>query len=319
MQEVEEELSNRQPKKVSRKSVNWFNNFYNYKIDREIIDYRDTGANGAAMRVLPIALANLGNFEKIKSETFKNSLITHGHPRAIIGAILFNYAVNQIIIYRPEDFSWDTFLTSIGKDFISKLDYKTFISNEINIWIEIWNRGSLSNFDKVYLDTLIETQNQLRLCYQLLKADVDSKEALTKFGCFAPETKGSGISTVVAGIYLSLKYHYKPIDAIRSAVNSLGADTDSIGAFTGALIGALHGHNIIPDRWKLVQDIDYLEKVANNLLEISEDRSDIKILSEKTYKSFIDNKTWEFLPEEVISFDPLGEGVITNIEKQMGP
>lgn len=52
--------------KISRKSTNWFNNFYNFKVNGENYDYKESGANGAAMRVLPIALANLGNTEKIK-------------------------------------------------------------------------------------------------------------------------------------------------------------------------------------------------------------------------------------------------------------
>ena len=52
------------------------------------------------MRVLPIALANLGDIEKIKEEIFCNSIITHGHPRALLGAMLYGYAVNQIIVIR---------------------------------------------------------------------------------------------------------------------------------------------------------------------------------------------------------------------------
>lgn len=302
--------------KTSRKSVSWFNNFYSYKVDGKTVDYRDTGANGAAMRVMPIALANLGNIEKILAETFKNSIVTHGHPRAIIGAMLFNYAINQIIVYRPEGFSWESYLASIGKDLTSKLDYKNFISNEINIWLNEWDKGSLNKFEQVYLDTLIETQNLLRVCYQLLKIDADIQEALTKFGCFAPETKGSGISTVVAGIFLALKFNYKPLDAIRSAVNALGTDTDSIAAFTGALIGALHGQHIIPDKWKGVQDVDYLEKIALDLLAISEDKQVLEGVSINGDISFVEYKTWDFHTQDTISFDPLGEGVITNIEKQ---
>lgn len=56
--------------KIKRKSVKWFNNFYTFKVNGDSYDYRQSGANGAAMRVLPIALANLGNVEKIKEEIF---------------------------------------------------------------------------------------------------------------------------------------------------------------------------------------------------------------------------------------------------------
>lgn len=56
--------------KIKRKSVTWFSNFYTYKTNDRILDYRQSGANGAAMRILPIALANLGNVEKIKRGDF---------------------------------------------------------------------------------------------------------------------------------------------------------------------------------------------------------------------------------------------------------
>lgn len=302
--------------KMNRKSINWFNNFYTYKVDSRVIDYRDAGANGAAMRVLPIALANFGNFEKIVSETFKNSIVTHGHPRAIIGAILFNYAVNQIILFRPDDFSWENYLTSIGKDLTIKLDYKNINSKEINIWLSEWDKNSPKGFDIVYHETLIETQNLLRICFQLLKNETDDFDALTKFGCYAQETKGSGISTVIAGIYFALKYHYKPLDSIRAAVNSIGTDTDSIAAFTGALTGALHGHNIIPERWNKVQDSDYLEKVSSDLLEISENRKETINYNKIRGVSFVENKDWKFSINDKLYFDPLGEGYITNIDKQ---
>ena len=302
--------------KMSRKSTRWFNNFYSYKVDGKLIDYRDTGANGAAMRVLPIALANLGNFEKIVSETFKNSIVTHGHPRAIIGAILFNYAVNHIIVFRPDDFSWENFLTLIGKDLTLKLDYKAINSQEVKEWVTLWNDRTLHNFDKTYYDTLVEAQNLLRNCYQFLKADTDDREALNKFGCFAPETKGSGISTVIAGIFLALKYYYKPIEAIRSAVNSIRADTDSIAAFTGALVGALHGHSIIPDRWKNVQDVNYLETIAITLLNVSEDTASSYELPVTISNSFVESETWDLQNNHKVLFDPLGEGVVNCIEKQ---
>ena len=86
----------------SKKSANWNNNFYKYKVGEKTIDYRECGANGAAMRILPIALANFNDFQRIKEEIFKNSIITHGHPRAIVGAILYGLSVDTILKEKPE-------------------------------------------------------------------------------------------------------------------------------------------------------------------------------------------------------------------------
>lgn len=75
---------------ILKKKSQWFTNFYKTRH----VTYENAGANGAAMRNLPIALINVHNEKKFIIETFKNSIITHGHPRAIIGSILIGGAQN---------------------------------------------------------------------------------------------------------------------------------------------------------------------------------------------------------------------------------
>lgn len=303
--------------KIQRKSTQWFNNFYNFKVNGENYDYKQSGANGAAMRVLPIALANLGNIEKIKEETFCNSIITHGHPRAILGSMLYGYAVNQIIVYRAEDFNWETYLTQIGLDFPKKFELPSFNRTEIKEWLKEWNKTSNKTFQSAYDETIIETQNHLRFIYQSIKQNSSVQETLKKLGCFDQATKGSGTATVIAGIYLATKFHDKPLEAIIEAVNALGSDTDSIAAFTGGLIGALHGHNIIPNKWKNVQDIEYLDKVAERLLAISEDSLEENSQPTSTNLKLLNSpQKDDFNLNEQIEFIPLGKGKITFIDRQ---
>ncbi len=303
--------------KIQRKSAKWFNNFYNFKVNGQIYDYKESGANGAAMRVLPIALANLGNIERIKEEIFCNSIITHGHPRAILGAMLYGYAVNQIIVYRAEDFNWETYLTQIGLDFPKKFELSFFNKTEIKKWLKEWDKSINKPFHSVYDETIIETQNHLRFVYQSIKQNLSVQETLKKLGCFDPNTKGSGTATVIAGIYLATKFHDQPLKAVVEAVNALGSDTDSIAAFTGGLVGALHGHNIIPDKWKSVQDIEYLDKIAETLLAVSEDRfEESKLSFSSNLKALNNPKKDDFKLDEEIEFNPLGKGKITFIDRQ---
>jgi ADP-ribosylglycohydrolase len=51
-------------------------------------DYFKAGGNGAAMRILPhvIAAARTSNKQDLMSDVVRNTLITHGHPRAFLGA-----------------------------------------------------------------------------------------------------------------------------------------------------------------------------------------------------------------------------------------
>jgi hypothetical protein len=50
---------------LQRRSANWNSNFFTYKHRGATQDYRDAGANGAAMRVAPVALANVNDQERM--------------------------------------------------------------------------------------------------------------------------------------------------------------------------------------------------------------------------------------------------------------
>jgi ADP-ribosylglycohydrolase len=84
------------------------------------------------MRILPIGLANIGNKGKVKEEIFSISIITHGHSRAIIRAILYGYVIDYIINFRPQNF-------------IALIE-KNFYSNFLSIFLIIKNSktGKLS-------------------------------------------------------------------------------------------------------------------------------------------------------------------------------
>jgi len=302
-------------RKITRKSATWNNNFFTYKIGKTTVDYRNSGANGAAMRILPIALANFGDQEKINEEIFANSIITHGHPRAILGAQLYGFCINQILKYRPENFDFLSFITEIGKDIEKNFALDFLRKPALAQWINKWNIGSGLSFEKCYAQTVLEVRDYLRGIYQRLVKNSKPKEVLKYLGCFAPETKGSGISTVIGGIYLACKFHNKPIEGVTEAVNSLGSDTDSIAAFVGGLLGALHGQSIIPKKWKDVQDFDYLKSVASDLLKISLGES-LNFVSDKRILVKYKFVLGEIKEGNTINFPALGLGRVTNVDKQ---
>ena len=304
-------------RKIERKSAKWNNNFFDYRTGNITIDYRESGANGAAMRVLPIALANFGDIDKMKEEIFANSIVTHGHPRAIIGAMLYGYAAHTILKFRPEYFSYKIYLTELGKDIHRKFSIPFIKKDDFSSWENEWNSKAQIPFAEQYKVVLDETQQYLRNIYKCLNDNIDDETALHMLGCYNLDTKGSGTSTVIAGIFLCCKYHKEPIKGIEQAVNLIGTDTDSIAAFAGGLIGSLHGTSIIPDRYKLIQDSDYLDKVAVRLLEISEKRAvKEKVQNHLGLKSINTISNDDFNLNESIYFEPLGRGKIVHIDRQ---
>ncbi|PKQ62423.1 hypothetical protein BZG01_17470 [Labilibaculum manganireducens] len=303
--------------KIERKSAKWNHNFFTFKAGNNTIDYRESGANGAAMRILPIALANFRDIETIKEEVFANSIVTHGHSRAILGAILYAYAVDLIIPINHNDFNAESYIVQIGQDFQQKFSLPFLNKVEYSSWIHEWNKKSKTTFIEQYNQTLNETQEQLRLIYKGLTGNYSPEKILNELGCVAKETKGSGIATVLAGIYLTCKFYNKPIDGIVYAVNYLGSDTDSIAAFTGGLLGALHGQSVIPEKWKTVQDFDYLDITAKRLLAISEDNyiseTDKEII--KSIRDFKLDKD-DYKLDDKVNYHPLGSGKIIKIDRQ---
>ena len=83
---------------------------------------------------------------------------------------------------------------------------------------------------------------------------------------------GNGIeafTSVPAAIYSFLSWPNSFSDAVLNAI-SLGGDTDTIGAMTGAIAGAYLGAGSIPSRWlDRLENRHYLEELGEGLWSIS--------------------------------------------------
>ena len=301
------------------KSAKWYDNFFKL-IGKTTIDYRECGSNGAAMRILPIALANFGDSDRIKKEIFKNSIITHGHPRAILGAMLYGYAINTILSLHPDNFSYKDFLTELGRDIHQKLSIDFLDAPKLKDWEIKWNSGTKVSFRTLFRSIQSETRMYLQIVYKSIINNVPDSDVLKKLGCYEEKTKGSGTSTVIAGVYLACKYSKTPLYGIEQAVNSIGTKTNCIAAFAGGLIGALHGESIIPQSWKRVQDYNYIDRVSKRLLEIHETRRVEKIErpnNEKGIKSISEIEDDSFKVGDKVFLETLGEGKIKTINRQI--
>lgn len=105
------------------------------------------------------------------------------------------------------------------------------------------------------------------------------KQKLERVGLLLAETNrarvvaelGNGIEafeSVPTAIYSFLSHHHSFEEAILFAV-SLGGDTDTIAAMTGAISGAYLGVDAIPDRWRSrLENRAYIEGLAEALFEL---------------------------------------------------
>jgi ADP-ribosylglycohydrolase len=305
-------------RKLVGKNANWQSNFYR----KGELDYKTAGANGAAMRNLPIALVNIDDESRLIKDSFINAIITHGHPRAILGAILFALAVKYALT-TSHKFSISSFVDylRVGMNGTGKAIAG---DDRISRWIHRWGQEKgAQSFQQSFKQTYQEALLYLNSLDQYMNADVSSY--YTFVGALEPLTKGSGLATVCVAIYLFLKYLEEPEIALITAANMLGSDTDTIGVFLGSLLGAFHGKKAVPTYLEArIQDRDYLLKTAKGLHFIAEgiqgdfvaenqvvQRTDayFKILA---WEIGLHEMFWDALVEKGIVMHPtLGRGTIT--------
>lgn len=257
--------------KIQRKSADWNNNFFSRKMKEGTIDYRDGGANGAAMRISPHVLANVGRWTQAEADIWRNSIISHGHPRAIIGSVLYGYALHTVLQW-SESSTGQELIETLG-NWVKELEIPQIPA--LKTWLTEWNKGRAETFQTVFAKTQQEAVEQLRLVWLALRKNESPKSVLEKLGCFDRNTKGSGLGTAISGIYLFAQNPEKTPENIIIATDMIGSDTDSIAAFVGGLGGAAFGLEVIPETWRSqIQDAPFLIELGKYLAAIAVGEAD---------------------------------------------
>jgi poly(ADP-ribose) glycohydrolase ARH3 len=187
--------------------------------------------NGAAMRVAPIGLLYSDNFTMLQSVANDSSQITHAHELAKEGAVIEACAV----------------ATSVN----TRLSYERQEMHPLDLL------GELKRFARgdVY-------RRKFDLMEELLTEPSRSK---------VRSKLGNGVEaseSVPTAIYCFLRNINSFKEALLYAV-SLGGDTDTIAAMTGAVSGAYHGLAAIPEQWRsALEQKDYIESLAEKLWHV---------------------------------------------------
>ncbi len=204
---------------------------------------------GGIMRVAPYALYAKRHFNP--EVAAKIAAITHGHSLGYMPSAALGYIVNQIVYGKEQKSLKDIVIDS--KDMLSK----TFEGDK-------------------HLKELLDI---IDLAISLSEeADADDLDCIHKLGegWVAEETLG-------IALYCALKYQNDFSKAIITSVNHKG-DSDSTGAVTGNIVGALIGYDAIDEKWK--KDLE----LKDVILEISTDLCHQCAMSE--YSSY-DDPDWE--------------------------
>ena len=229
-------------------------------------DYFNAGGNGATMRILPhvIAAAKTPNTAKLMMDVVKDTLITHGHPRAFLGATCYAYALDYLL--RKETIlEYGELVTAVidGHN-----DWGAIPNPDVfGKWLSIAQQQCDYDFYTEWDNTRASMVRRLEFIRVSLKKGliIDDAKVLTDLECFG-KANGAGDVAALAAIYLASRYANNPSLGIKVPAFSFGADTDTIASITGGLVGMLSGTNWIPTEWNAVQDYDFLIQMTELLL-----------------------------------------------------
>jgi len=222
------------------------------------------------MRIQPhVWAANSLHSDEFLEDVVANSVCTHGHPRAIIGAcfhaLTLAYSIESGALPPPD----------LCLAFAARLrsTYDVINGNQSlgATWRPLWEHETGTTLAAAWELTVQELESAIEVAAEASASSLDVQDehyhrALVDLGLLLPEGRGSGLLTPVAAVALGWCLP-SPEQAVRCAANSLGSDTDTIATMAGALIGATDGEHRLPtpplDEPMIVAETHRLIGVAN--------------------------------------------------------
>ena len=247
----------------------------------DIKKYYLAGGNGVAMRIIPHVFENENDVDKIMFQVVLNGMYTHGHPRALIGAMLYACAVRRILL-QDKILGYGELIELLldEKDIWGKLPEV----NNVEVWKEEAKQYADYEYDIIWKECVDETINYLKITQNALNQGIldIGNETLEQLGGFNSKINGAGNLSATISIYLFSKYASDPVMALYETANLKNSDTDTLASLVGGLVGSLNGCDWIPVELRGVQDY----KVFEYLVEQKINRKCDFLDNDKQYQLF---------------------------------
>jgi ADP-ribosylglycohydrolase len=228
--------------------------------------YFQAGGNGVAMRILPLSIVHSSkpSFSELAQAVMANGVTTHGHPRALLGALALAYL------------HWFSLRLS------GTLEYGELLRvlvDHVEAWsplpdIEaIWPRWRpkaeffFPQYEESWRSTVGEMNRSLMLARDALAAGAlaDDRQTLLQLGALDKNTNGAGTVCTIATAYLSTRHAVSPRNGVTAAATAKGADTDTLASMVGGLLGCVAGDDWLGLSAMVIQDNRYLLEIAERL------------------------------------------------------
>jgi ADP-ribosylglycohydrolase/catechol 2,3-dioxygenase-like lactoylglutathione lyase family enzyme len=230
--------------------------------------YFEAGANGVVMRILPHAIftARDDSFDRAAERIVVDGIATHGHPRALVGALAAGYAMWAGLRWRGKIGYGDLVARTIAEaDHWATMpsvdryapDFSASADDTLDTdYSRIWDR------------TVEEMLGLLSSCREAMDRGSLARDSqvLEDLGAFGSEG-GAGTRTAAVGFYMASRYITRPPAGLLAAAFARKTDTDTNACVTGALLGALTGDDWIGTLAQKLQDSKYIDSLARAVVE----------------------------------------------------
>lgn len=219
--------------------------------------YFESGANGAAMRIAPHAAIGSNLLHRVVAD----AIATHGHPRALLGAMMQAWALEAALG------------GALGDNTSAALEAAL---DHVDQWADFglldglpasWRDAAGGEYETRWRDHSEQAVASLRIAHRWAQdgALAAESEVLRDLGATDKATNGAGDVCAVAALYLAARYASQPEQALRAAARQPGADTDTLASMVGALLGAMVGQDAVA-AYPGVQDGETIERLADDLV-----------------------------------------------------
>ncbi len=218
---------------LAKTTTAWFSNTYQ--------NWLHAGGNGAAMRIQPHvwAASSLNDLSTYIPDVLRNSVCTHAHPTALVGATLHALALAHSIATG----------TLPDPAILGKLVDEAFIVPSMlrddsqlgQLWLSGWEREARRPFADAWQIACREAREAITTAERAMKSGSPGERysrVIDALKLLDPDRRGSGMLTVVAAAALTW-CDERPARSLATAANAIGSDTDTIATMAGALLGAV--------------------------------------------------------------------------------
>ena len=192
---------------LSKRSVNWFSNFFN--IEKQ--QYTNAGGNGAAMRIQPHVWSARESGREMVKGVLHDSLVTHGHPHGFCGAVFHAKCLQSTIQNRRIPTLED------AQAFVEQMPQLEDLirhDNELSLfWLPTWKRETNTELADALEMFRVEAVRDLDAVDRLFQFNNPPPpppkkyhDLLRELGCLEKQFRGSGFKTSLAALLLSQLY-----------------------------------------------------------------------------------------------------------------